>query len=79
MFIVLNIRNIYDNFVKYGIRFFNMPMEFVPYTATIGFAFLLLFVELGYRLDRLRFHRILPDPTVVPHHPHRESSSKSTS
>ena len=65
MFIVLNLRNIYVNFKKYGVRFAQYPMEFLPWSATIGFSFLFVFVELGFRLDRLRFHRILSDTVVV--------------
>ena len=65
MFIVLNLRNIYDNFVRYGIRFLEYPLEFVPYSATIGFFYLFIFIELAYRLDKLRFHRILSDKLVV--------------
>jgi hypothetical protein len=65
MFVVLNLRNIYDNFLKYGVRFIEVPMDFVPHIASLGFLFLLAFVELGYRLDRLRFHRKLPDRFVV--------------
>ncbi len=65
MFIVLNIRNIYDNFVNYGIRFVSYPQEFLPLAAVIGFFFLFAFIELAYRLDKLRFHRILSDRLVV--------------
>jgi hypothetical protein len=65
MFIVLNLRNIYDNFRTYGIRFTQHPLEFVPYSATIGFLLLFVFVELGFRLDRLRFHHLISDVKVV--------------
>jgi diacylglycerol O-acyltransferase 1 len=61
MFVILNLRNIVDNFYRYGARFKNAPFEFLPYSATIGFCTLLVFAELAYRLDRLRFHRILSD------------------
>ena len=66
MFIVLNLRNIYVNFKKYGARFLDYPLEFVPWSATIGFGFIFIFVELAFRLDRLRFHRLLSDQVVVP-------------
>lgn len=73
MWVVLNIRNIIDNFLKYGARFKSAPLEFVPWAATIGFISLFAFVELAYRLDRLRFHRILSDFTVVFLYKFRES------
>jgi hypothetical protein len=65
MFVVLNLRNIYDNFVKYGLRFLQYPTEFFPITAFLGFLLELVFLELGYRINRLRFHNLLSDETVV--------------
>jgi hypothetical protein len=64
MFVILNLRNIVDNFYRYGARFQKAPFEFLPYSATIGFLTLYVFIELAYRLDRLRFHRIMSDSLV---------------
>lgn len=72
MFVVLNLRNIVDNFFRYGARFTNAPLEFVPLSALIGFSSLMFFVELAYRLDRLRFHKRLSDLVVVLHNIYRE-------
>ena len=65
MFVILNLRNIVDNFFRYGARFRSAPFDFLPISASLGMASLYLFVELAYRLDRLRFHRHLGDLTVV--------------
>lgn len=77
MFVVLNLRNIVDNFFRYGARFTKKPLEFLPIGAALGFLSLFVFVELAWRLDRLRFHRILSDQTVVSIFLLRDCFSKS--
>lgn len=37
MFIVLNLRNMVDNFFRYGARFTKQPFEFVTVQAVCGF------------------------------------------
>jgi len=73
MFIVLNLRNLVDNFFRYGARFTHQPLEFVTVQAMCGFLSLFVFVELAYRLERIRFHRILSSSTVVNSSLFRES------
>jgi hypothetical protein len=65
MFIVLNLRNIIDNFLRYGARFKKSPSDFLPLSGFLGVLSILFFIELAFRLDRLRFHHILSDSLVV--------------
>lgn len=44
MFLILNIRNIIDNFLGYGIRFKAAPLEFVPISSILAFSGLLVFL-----------------------------------
>jgi hypothetical protein len=51
----------------------------MPLSVPAGFVLLLAFVELGYRLNRLRFHHILSDKLVVKYYLFIEISSKAES
>jgi len=65
MFLVLNLRNIIDNFLYYGFRFRAKPLEFIPPILVIAFLGLIIFIELAYHLERLRFSRVIDDKTAV--------------
>lgn len=64
-FVVLNLRNIIDNFLFYGARFTNTPLQFIPLESIIGFCLMFLFIEFAYFVDRLRFGKIIKESLAV--------------
>ena len=65
MFLILNIRNIIDNFLYYGFRFRAQPMDFIPPMMVLAFLGLIVFVEVAFHLEKLRFNRIIEDKNAV--------------
>lgn len=56
---VLNLRNIIDNFLYFGFRFKAAPREFIPPILIVAFLGLVIFIFLAYHLERLRFGRVI--------------------
>ena len=59
MFLVLNIRNIIDNFYHYGVRFQSTPGDFIPLHTIAASASLSVFVFFAFTLEKMKFNEVL--------------------
>ena len=65
MFVILNLRNIIDNFYKYGLQFHRAPDEFIELhtvAACIGTSFFPLMI---YFLEKIKFRRLISKKMCV--------------
>ena len=67
MFLVLNIRNILDNFYHYGLRFRSTPTEFIPFHTIIATGALSIFVVMAFILEKMKFNEFLSPFSAVKH------------
>lgn len=59
MFIILNLRNILDNFIKYGIQFKQDPGEFVPLHTVLFILALGLFPLISLFVEKMKFKKLI--------------------
>ena len=57
MFVILNLRNIIDNFVKYGVRFQRSPSDFIALDTIIAIFGLLLFPTMIHLVEKIKFKK----------------------
>lgn len=62
---ILNLRNILDNFIRYGIMFGRTPTAFVPIDYMIALFLLALFPFNAFCLEKLKFKFLLAPALVV--------------
>lgn len=65
MFLILNIRNILDNFLRYGIQFGQTPTAFVPVNYIIALGLLAIFPVIAFGIEKLKFKNILTPVIAV--------------
>ena len=59
MFLVLNIRNILDNFYKYGLIIQATPSNYIPYDTLAAIGSLFIFIVFAFLLEKMRFNKVL--------------------
>lgn len=65
MFVILNLRNIIDNFIKYGIQFGTTPTDFIE-VHTIGAGFgAMFFPMMLYFIEKIRFNKYMSQKICV--------------
>ena len=57
MFVILNLRNIIDNFVKYGVRFQRSPSDFIALDTIVAIFGLLLFPIMIHLVEKIKFKK----------------------
>ena len=65
MFFVLNLRNILDNFVKFGLQFHRAPADFMSLDALLAIFSLILFPFTEYLIEKIKFNKFLPRKLCV--------------
>ena len=66
MFVILNVRNILANYIKYGTQFHHAPRDFIAISVLLGFAGLLvIFPGIAFYLEKLKFSHVLSHKVVV--------------
>lgn len=65
MFLVLNLRNIIDNFYHYGVQFKRTPGDFIPFHTLVATASLSVFVIYAFLLEKMKFNRVISYNTAV--------------
>lgn len=60
MFIILNLRNIIENFQRYGTQFNNAPRDFLPLSLLIIMpSMIIIYPYISYTIERLKFKQKL--------------------
>ena len=67
MFLILNLRNIIDNFIRYGLQFGSAPSEFIPASFLIAMALFAVFPLNAVAISKLKFKKIFAYPIAVIH------------
>lgn len=62
---ILNLRNILDNFIRYGIQFGQTPTAFVPIDYIIALFLIVLFPLFAFGVEKLKFKNILAPAIAV--------------
>ena len=65
MFVILNLRNIIDNFVKYGVQFQRAPSDFIAMDTIVAGFTVLLFPMMVYIVEKVRFKRYIKPKSAV--------------
>lgn len=73
MFIILNVRNIIENFRKYGIQFKQDPGDFIPIHTIFALFGLIIFPLTAFYIERIKFLHILPLKLCVKIYLYRKS------
>lgn len=66
MFLILNLRNIIENFIRYGVQFGSTPTKFIPISFMIAMAMFAIFPLISFAIEKLKFKKIFAPSIAVP-------------